>query len=395
MGSVLVINCGSSSLKFAVIDLVSEKEVLKGLAEKLGNDNEGVINISFNNEKISHLLDPANHQTALEFLQNQLDKWQLKQNIIAIGHRVVHGGEFFSQSVVIDENVINKIADCAVFAPLHNPAHLVGIEAAKKAFKDLPQVAVFDTAFHQQMPEKAFLYPLPYSYYQDWHIRKYGFHGTSCRYIADQLPKLLQKDCPKVVVCHLGNGGSVTAINCDHSVDTTMGITPLEGLVQGTRCGDIDPALPLLLAKQFNLSNDEIDKDLWKESGLLGLSQLSNDCRQLELAYEGNHQGAKRALEVYCYRLAKHIAAQMVGLNGADGLIFTGGIGENSSFIRQKTVEYLAFLGFFIDENQNEITIRGKSDLISASNSKPIWVIPTNEELVIAQDTAKLIENLG
>lgn len=386
---VLVLNCGSSSLKFAVIDPENGDEVCKGLAERLGQEG-GMVRVKYNGQTEEAALHPSSHESALVFIEQALERFGLEKQLQAVGHRIVHGGEYFSASVRIEGDVRDKIADCIRLAPLHNPAHVVGIDAAFKAFPGLPQAVVFDTAFHQRMPEKAFLYALPMAFYRENHIRRYGFHGTSYRYVSAQMPALLGKDSPKLVVCHLGNGGSVAAIDGDHSVDTTMGLTPLEGIVHGTRTGDIDPAIPTLLIEQFGMSAAEVSDVLWKRSGLLGLSGMSNDCRTLEEAVEAGNSDAKRAMDVYCYRLAKHIAAQMVALGGCDALVFTGGIGENSPFVRAQTVEQLAFLGFALDGAKNEATMRGKQGEISASGSKAVWVVPTNEELLIARDTAAL-----
>lgn len=388
-GYVLVLNCGSSSLKFAVIDPGSGEEVCKGLAERLGQPG-GVVKVKYQGNTEESALDPSSHESALVYIEQALKRYGLEDQLRAVGHRVVHGGEYFSASVRIDDEARNKIADCIRLAPLHNPAHVTGIDAAIRAFPHLPQAAVFDTAFHQRMPEKAYLYALPFALYQEHHIRRYGFHGTSYRYVSAQMPALLGKADPKLIVCHLGNGGSVAAIDGDHSVDTTMGLTPLEGIVHGTRTGDIDPAIPTLLIEQFGKSANDVSDMLWKKSGLLGLSGISNDCRTLEEAVEKGDADAKRAMDVYCYRLAKHIAAQMVALGGCDALVFTGGIGENSPFVREQTVAQLAFLGFTLDDAKNADTMRGKQGEISASGSKPVWVVPTNEELLIARDTVDL-----
>ncbi|MDO4435504.1 MAG: acetate kinase [Cardiobacteriaceae bacterium] len=387
---ILILNCGSSSVKFSVMNPENGDEPFKGIAERLAGGNDGSITFKTEHGK-REILIPASHQAALEAIVSGLKEEGLFEQIKAIGHRVVHGGEYFSQSVVIDEKVVEKIQECIALAPLHNPAHILGIKAAQSAFPHLKQVAVFDTAFHQQIPEEAYLYPLPYHLYEQHKIRRYGFHGTSYRYIAGQLPNLLGQEKVKSIVCHLGNGGSIAALDHDHSRDTTMGLTPLEGLVHGTRSGDIDPALFQIIANQTGKALSEIDAMLWKESGLLGLSSgLSNDCRVLEEAMQNGNTAATRAITVYAYRLAKHIAAQMVAIGGADCLVFTGGIGENSPIIRGLTLEKLAFLGFTLDKALNDATFRGKQGAIHAAGSKPIWVIPTNEELMIAKDTAAL-----
>ena len=284
-----------------------------------------------------------------------------------------------------------KIAECSRLAPLHNPAHILGIDAALHNFPHLQNVVVFDTAFHQKIPPAAFLYALPYKFYTDYHIRKYGFHGTSYRYISTKLPEITGKERNKAIVCHLGNGGSVAAIDTDHSVDTTMGLTPLEGIVHGTRCGDIDPVIHDILTNQFNIPAAEISDLLWKKSGLLGLSGISNHCGQLEEEANAGNEGAKRAIDVYCYRLAKHIAGQYVALGGCEILVFTGGIGEKSRIIRRQTIEHLACLGFYLNQERNEDSKLGKTRFIHSENSIPIWIIPTNEELMIARDTARLV----
>lgn len=390
---VLVVNCGSSSVKFALIDPVSGDESLKGLAERLGqNGQPGEITFKYDGEKETHILAEGTHKQALEEIVAKLRELNLFDKVVGIGHRIVHGGEYFSESVRVDDDVRDKIADCIRIAPLHNPAHVAGIDAAREAFKELPQVVVFDTAFHQHMPEQAFLYALPYEIYKEKGIRRYGFHGTSYRYTAGRIQELTGKAGSKLVIAHLGNGGSVAAIDGDHSVDTTMGLTPLEGIVHGTRSGDIDPAIPGILIEQFGMSEKEVTDLLWKKSGLLGLSGLSNDCRTLEEALEEGNEAAKRAMDVYNYRLAKHIAAQMVALGGADALVFTGGIGENSSYVRSEVIKKLAFMGFVLDEEKNEATIRGAEGRIDTADSLPIWVVPTNEELMIARDTLALMQ---
>lgn len=387
---ILVLNCGSSSLKFSVMNPENGDEPFKGVAERLVGE-QGEITFKTANGGKKTIAIPASHQSALDAIVAELKSENLFQSIKAIGHRVVHGGEFFSASVIINDEVLAKIEECIALAPLHNPAHVTGILAAKSAFPELKQVAVFDTAFHQQLPEEAYLYALPYSLYTEKKIRRYGMHGSSYRYVAQQIPEKTGIARPKSVICHLGNGGSIASVDFDHSKDTTMGVTPLEGLVHGTRSGDIDPGLFSILANQHGMSVKEIDDMLWKKSGLLGVSEISNDCRTLEEEMEKGNIKAKRAIDLYAYRLAKHIASQMVAINGADVLVFTGGIGENSPTIRRLAVEKLGFLGFELDKEANEATFRGKEGKISSASSKPIWVIPTNEELMIARDTAGLV----
>ncbi|MBP3195313.1 MAG: acetate kinase [Cardiobacteriaceae bacterium] len=389
---VLVINCGSSSLKFALIEPNSGESPLKGNAEHLGfNDGKGTISLAIGEEKIKRELnEESTHDGALHALVEILKSHSMDEDIYAIGHRIVHGGEYFSDAVVVDDDVRAKIAECSRLAPLHNPAHILGIDAARHNFPHLQNVVVFDTAFHQQIPEKAYLYALPYRFYTDYHIRKYGFHGTSYRYISTKLPEITGKEHNKAIVCHLGNGGSVAAIDGDHSVDTTMGLTPLEGIVHGTRCGDIDPVIHDILTNQFEIPASEISNLLWKQSGLLGLSGISNHCGELEELSNNGNEAAKRAIEVYCYRLAKHIAGQFVALGGCEILVFTGGIGEKSRIIRRRTIEQLGVLGFYLDNDRNNDQTLGKTRYIHAQNSTPIWIIPTNEELMIARDTARL-----
>ena len=384
---ILVLNCGSSSLKFSVMNPHNGDEPFKGIAERLIG-TEGEISFKTAAGKKEFKI-AASHEAALDKIVEELKNAGLFEDIKAVGHRIVHGGEYFSQSVVVTDDVLSKIEDCIKLAPLHNPAHVVGIKAARHAFPNLVQVVIFDTAFHQHLKEHAYLYAIPYKYYTENKIRRYGFHGTSYRYVAGQMPELLGIEKPKTVICHLGNGGSIAAVDFDHSEDTTMGLTPLEGLVHGTRSGDIDPGT-IAIFGNLGMDVKAIDNLLWKESGLLGLSGLSNDCRTLEEAHATGNLNATRALQVYAYRLAKHIAAQAVALNGFDALVFTGGIGENSSLIRKMAVDRLGFLGLVLDEKLNNETSRGKQGNIAKAGSKPIWVVPTNEELLIARDTDAL-----
>ncbi|WP_320152305.1 acetate kinase [uncultured Tolumonas sp.] len=392
---VLVLNCGSSSLKFAVLDATSGDEKLSGIAECLHLDDA---RIKWKLDGVKGSADlgvGAAHQEALDFIVQTIlpNKPELAAELIAIGHRVVHGGEKFTQSVVIDDDVVKGIEDCSTLAPLHNPAHLVGISAAKQAFPSLPNVAVFDTAFHQTMPEQAYLYALPYQLYTDNGIRRYGMHGTSHYYISLKAAEILNKPVEElnIINCHLGNGGSVCAIKGGHSVDTSMGMTPLEGLVMGTRCGDIDPAIIFHLHDALGMSLDDIHKILTKESGLLGLTQETSDCRFVEDNYESKEE-AKRAMDIYCYRLAKYIASYTAALDGRlDAVVFTGGIGENSAPIRELTLNRLGLLGFKVSTEANLATRFGKQGIISEPGSTVAMVIPTNEEWVIARDAANLV----
>jgi len=401
--AILVINCGSSSVKFSVIQPQSGVILLSGLAECLTTP-QAIIKIKFkcgvDNEKqveTSSLVAPFDHQVALTALVNKLIHLNLVDNIIAVGHRVVHGGEHYSQPTLIHANVKMNIEELAQLAPLHNPANLIGIDACQQVFSTLPQVAVFDTAFHQSMPEKAFLYGLPIKLYQEHSIRRYGFHGTSHYFVANQAANLINKPLEQcnLISAHLGNGCSVTAIKDGKSVDTSMGMTPLEGVMMGTRSGDIDAGIICHLVKQLGFSIDQVDTLLNKKSGLLGLSELNNDCRALEAAMlDKNHPQSAQAtlaLTVFCYRIAKSIASFSASLTELDGLIFTGGIGENSSWVRQEIVNQLGLLNFHLCEEKNQNTRFGSSGNIAINTSRSCWVIPTNEEWVIAEQSAHLL----
>ncbi|GAA3537347.1 acetate kinase [Zobellella aerophila] len=391
---ILVLNCGSSSLKFAILDAENGDEKLSGLAECFYLP-EARIKWKLGGEKGNAGLSAgAAHQQALDFIVQHLltPNPDLMHNLNAVGHRVVHGGEQFTHSVLIDDAVTQGIADCASLAPLHNPAHLVGIASARSSFPDLPQVAVFDTAFHQSMPEHAYLYAIPYGLYREQGIRRYGMHGTSHYYITQETAKLLDKPVSElnIISCHLGNGASVCAIKNGRSVDTSMGLTPLEGLVMGTRSGDIDPALIFHLHDVLGYSTERINGMLTKESGLLGLTEQSSDCRFAEDNYHRLPE-AKRALDIFCYRLAKYIAGYACALDGRlDGIVFTGGIGENSSLVRELTLSQLGLLGFKVDGDANTQARFGNAGRITTADSTPAWVLPTNEEWVIAQDALTL-----
>ncbi|OHX15039.1 acetate kinase [Chromobacterium sphagni] len=390
--SILVINCGSSSLKFALIDSQNHQACLTGLAEKLGLA-DAYISFKFNGAKDTLALQEGNHSGAMHAILEKLQQLSLLDSVKAIGHRVVHGGEVFKESALITDEVIAEIERCAKLAPLHNPAHLLGIRTAIEQFPGLPQTVVFDTSFHQTMPRKAYLYAVPMSLYREHNVRRYGFHGTSYRYVAAEAAKMLGKPLEEtaMVCAHLGNGASATAILGGKGVDTTMGLTPLEGLVMGTRSGDIDGNIFSYLASELGLDINGVTDLLNKKSGLLGLSELSNDCRELEEAAQNGHQGAIVALEVFAYRLAKHIAALTVALGRLDALLFTGGIGENSSFLREAVIKQLGFLGLKLDDDANRACIRGNAGRITTADSVPALVINTDEELMIAQDTARLV----
>lgn len=386
---ILVINCGSSSLKFALYS-IDHQLLAEGLAESLNSVN-AKLHIKLLNTEIKSTLDTKDHQHAIDLLIIELQKtFDLKLELVGIGHRVVHGGESFKQSVIITQEVISEIKNCIPLAPLHNPANLLGINILATLFPKLNQVAVFDTSFHQTMPEHAYTYAIPYKFYKDDGVRRYGFHGTSHRFVTLQASKLLNKqvDTLNLVTAHLGNGASVAAIANGASVDTSMGMTPLEGLVMGTRSGDIDPGLfDYLISK--GLSPEDISRTLNKESGLLGISGISNDMRTLcEQAAQG-HKLSQLAIDIFCFRLAKYIAAMMVSLTHIDALIFTGGIGENSPLVREKTTDHLLILGFTLDKNLNSLNCSNK--VINDADSKNIIVIPTDEELMIVNDTLELI----
>ncbi|MCR1836653.1 acetate kinase [Rodentibacter caecimuris] len=391
---VLILNCGSSSLKFAILDPATGEEKLSGLAEAFFLP-ESRIKWKLNGEKGNADLGAgAAHCEALNFIVANILTDELKNSIAAIGHRVVHGGEKYTQSVVITDEVIQGIKDAAEFAPLHNPAHLIGIEEAFKAFPHLKDknVAVFDTAFHQTMPEEAYLYALPYSLYKEHGVRRYGMHGTSHYFISREAAKRLgvAEDKVNVITCHLGNGASVAAVRNGKCIDTSMGFTPLEGLVMGTRSGDLDPAIIFYMHKTLGMSVEQIEETLVKKSGLLGLTEVTSDCRYAEDNYD-KEEPAKRALDVFCYRLAKYIGAYMAVIGDRlDAIVFTGGIGENSAKVREETLKHLKLFGYQLDNEKNLAARFGNEGVITADNTPLALVIPTNEELVIAQDTAKL-----
>ncbi|APF82569.1 acetate kinase [Vibrio cholerae] len=391
---VLVLNCGSSSLKFAVVDAQSGEQHLSGLAECL-HLPEARIKWKLDGKHEAQLGEGAAHDEALSFIVETIlaSKPELAAQLKAIGHRVVHGGEQFTQSALIDDAVLKGIEDCAALAPLHNPAHIIGIKAAQKAFPELKNVAVFDTAFHQTMPEEAYLYALPYNLYKEHGIRRYGMHGTSHLFIAREAAERLGKPANElnIINCHLGNGASVCAIKNGQSVDTSMGLTPLEGLVMGTRCGDIDPAIIFHLHDTLGYSVEKINTMLTKESGLLGLTEVTSDCRFVEDNY-GQKEEATRAMDVFCHRLAKYVAGYTASLDGRlDAITFTGGIGENSAPIREMVLNRLAIFGITVDSAANLKARFGGEGVITTTDSRiPAMVIATNEELVIAEDTARL-----
>lgn len=390
---VLVLNCGSSSLKFAVLSAENGEEELSGLAECLGNMDARIKYKVQGNKAETSLGGGSAHREAVEFIVNLINTTPgIADNLVAVGHRVVHGGETFTQSVLVTDAVIHNIEQVSQLAPLHNPASLRGIRAAKAAFPHLPQITVFDTAFHQTMPERAYLYALPYKLYREHGIRRYGFHGTSHAYVSQKAAEMLGKPLAEtnVVVAHLGNGASVCAVQGGKSIDTSMGMTPLEGLVMGTRCGDIDASLPEFLVNQLGYSIDEVGTILNKQSGLLGLTEVTNDCRYVEDGFLEGKPEAIRAMEVFTYRLAKYIAGYAAALGRLDAIVFTGGIGENGGPVRANTLKYLGIFGFELDEEANLKARFGKAGVITKNSGPKALVIPTNEEWVIAQDSARL-----
>lgn len=389
--NILVINCGSSSIKFALVDPAQPSFLLSGLAERLASP-EAALHWRHGDHQDSLLLQGGDHRAALAQLLPLVQR-ATSGPLHGIGHRVVHGGEHFTSACLIESRSLLAIRATAPLAPLHNPANLLGIEAALKLFPSIPQVAVFDTAFHQSLPEYAFRYAVPDDLYREHGVRRYGFHGTSHRYVSQQAAEIsgLAVADSYWLSAHLGNGCSTCAIAGGRSLDTSMGLTPLEGLVMGTRSGDIDPNLHGHLARTLGWTLERIDTLLNKESGLLGLSGLSNDMRSLEQAREQGHAGATLAIEVFCYRLAKSLAAMSCALPRLDGLIFTGGIGENSPLIRSKTVAHLKLFNLALDEAANAACSRGASGLIHTPGSPRVLVVPTNEERQIALDTLALL----
>jgi acetate kinase len=385
--AILVLNSGSSSLKFALIEPESGQVLAHGLADRLGGAEP---TLRFGAEPEKKLASHAGHADALDDLLGHLPEG----SIIAVGHRVVHGGEAFSDSVVLNDAAVAKIRDCAELAPLHNPSNLLGIEAARRRFPALQQVAVFDTAFHQTLPPKAYVYAIPYQLYERHKIRRYGFHGTSHRYVATEAARRLGKplETLELVTAHLGNGASACAVKAGHSVDTTMGFTPLEGLVMGTRSGDVDPNLHQFLYDHTGRSLREITDLLNRESGLLGISGVGNDMRALLEAASRGHARAQLAIEVFCYRLAKAILALCAGLDRVDALVFTGGIGEHAAAVRADTLRQLRILGAAVDPALNRVDgAAGTGRITLESSSLLALVVPTNEELVIARETARLV----
>ena len=396
--NILVINCGSSSLKYQLIDSESEKVLAKGLCERIGIDGSAITHQPAGGDKVTTEVPMPDHTEAVKYVIEKLTDPKVGvvkslDEIGAVGHRIVHGGEKFASSVVIDDEVLKAVEECNDLAPLHNPANLIGINSCKKIMPGVPMVAVFDTAFHQTMPKKAYLYGLPYEYYENYKIRRYGFHGTSHDFVSNRVAEILGKkrEDLKIIVCHLGNGASVSAVKNGQCVDTSMGLTPLEGLIMGTRSGDLDPAIISFIAQKENLSAEEVINICNKKSGVLGLSGgLSSDFRDLGNAAEEGNEKAKTALETWSYRVAKYVGAYVAAMNGVDVIAFTAGVGENNFTAREMICEYLGYLGVTIDKEANKI--RGEEITISTPDSKTtVMVVPTNEELAIARETLRLV----
>ncbi len=394
--NVLVINCGSSSLKYQLINSDTEDVLAKGLCERIGIDGRLVYQKAGCDKEITEAAMPT-HKEAIQMVLDALvnDKTgaiKSLSEVNAVGHRIVHGGEKFASSVVITDEVLEAVAQCNDLAPLHNPANLIGINACKELMPGVPMVAVFDTAFHQTMPEKAYLYGLPYEYYENYKVRRYGFHGTSHSFVSKETARFLGMDLKnsKIIVCHLGNGASISAVKDGKCVDTSMGLTPLEGLVMGTRSGDIDPAIMEYIAKKENLDIAGVMNVLNKKSGLEGISGLSSDFRDLTAGAKEGNKRAIAAIEVFCYRVAKYVGSYVAAMNGVDAIAFTAGIGENVGLVREKVCSYLGYLGITLDAEANAKS--GDDCVISAADSKvKVAVIPTNEELAICRETVALV----
>lgn len=395
---VLVINCGSSSLKYQVLDMTNETLLAIGLCDRIGLEGSMIKHEPTGKDKVKISTPMPTYDKAVDAVVAALTSPEHGvidsiDEIAAVGHRIVHGAEYFTKSVVIDEDVLAKLVECSDLAPLHNPANILGIELFQKLLPNVKMIGVFDTAFHQTMPEKAFLYAIPYKYYKDLKIRRYGFHGTSHKYVSNRVAALLDKkpEHLKTVVCHLGNGASLCAVDQGKSVDTTMGLTPLEGLMMGTRSGDLDPAVIQFLAKKENLNLDEVINILNKKSGALGIYEKSSDFREIEDAIDDGDLQARLTMDIFEYRVAKYIGSYAVAMGGLDVVVFAGGLGENYPLMRTNICNYLKFLGCEIDEKANDF--RSKERVFSTTDSKiTAMVVPTNEELMIARATYTLVK---
>lgn len=395
---ILVINCGSSSLKYQLIDMEGEKVLAKGLVERIGIEGSRIKHEPINAEKVVIEEPIQDHKKALKMVVEAIVSKEhgvieSMNQITAVGHRVVHGGEDFSKSVIITDKVMEALEKNIELAPLHNPPNITGIEACKAIMPDVPMVAVFDTAFHQTIPEENYIYAIPYEYYEKYKIRRYGFHGTSHKYVAFRTAEILGRDLKdlNIVTCHLGNGASITAIKSGVSIDTSMGFTPLEGLAMGTRSGNIDPAIIPFLMKKENMSCDEVNDVLNKESGVLGISGISSDFRDLEDEADKGNKRAQLALNIFANRVNKYIAAYIAELGRVDAIVFTAGVGENSPLIRKMVCDGLDFIGVMIEDELNDV--KGKERIISSEDSKvKVLIVPTNEELMIARETMELVK---
>ena len=393
---ILVLNCGSSSLKYQLINMETEEVLASGKYERIGED-EAFITHKVNGQKIEIKHPAKTHEEAVDFTLKQLINPEYKvidslDEISAIGHRLVHGGEKINKSVIITDEVVEVLKECIDLAPLHNPAGIIGIEACKKVMPGKPMVGVFDTAFHQTMPKERYIYPIPYEYYKKYGIRKYGFHGTSHQYVSQRLAEIVGKDIKdlKIITCHLGQGSSICAVEGGKSVDTSMGLTPLAGIPMVTRSGDLDPSVVTFLMKKEGWTAEEAENMLNKKSGVQGISGLAPDFREIEAASYGDNERAAIAIEKFKYEIASYIAKYAVAMNGVDYIVFTGGVGENQINIRRGICEKLEFMGVKIDVEANNV--RGEEKEISAPDSKvKVYLVPTNEELMIAKETAKLI----
>ncbi|MDD6428323.1 MAG: acetate kinase [Lachnospiraceae bacterium] len=392
---VLVINCGSSSLKYQVIDSETEKVLAKGLCERIGIDGRLVYQPAGSEKIITESAMPTHKEAVRMVLDALVDKGNgvlsSLSEIGAVGHRIVHGGEKFTESALITDEMLRKVEECNELAPLHNPANIIGINACRELMPGVPMVGVFDTAFHQTMPAKAYMYAVPYECYQKYGVRRYGFHGTSHSFVSKRAAEVagIELANSKIIVCHLGNGASVSAVLNGKSVDTSMGLSPLEGLVMGTRSGDIDPTAVQYIAKKEGLDFDGVMTLLNKKSGVLGISGVSSDFRDLLAAQDKGDKRAKLAVDMFVYRVAKYIGAYAAAMNGVDLIAFTAGVGENNGFVRQEICRYLGFIGVEIDSKANEVA--GEERKISTDNSMvKVYVIPTNEELAIARETVRL-----
>lgn len=397
--NILVINCGSSSLKYQLIDSESEKVLAKGLCDRIGISGSAITHQPAGGEKVTTEVSMPDHTEAVRLVIEKLTDASVGavsslSEIDAVGHRIVHGGESFAGSVILTQEVMEAIEACNDLAPLHNPANLIGIHSCMEIMPQIPMVGVFDTAFHQTMPKKAYLYGLPYSYYEKYKVRRYGFHGTSHDFVSRRAAEILGKAVEdlKMIVCHLGNGASVSAVMNGKSVDTSMGLTPLEGLIMGTRSGDIDPAIITFLEEKEGISAKEVINICNKKSGVLGLSDgLSSDFRDLAEAAESGNEQAATALETYAYRVGKYIGAYAAAMNGVDVIVFTAGAGENNAQVRTLIGQYIGFLGTNIDPERNKV--RGEEMILSDEGSRVVtMVVPTNEELAIARETLKLLQ---